>query len=307
MQDSRIRELLELTVDYLADEREYSRMRLFGADTFDGLSNDDLFAGFRALVNTRQPLPASEDFIQAQDELLQALIAEKGVSRVEDANQAPDDPRIRVWQGNIVTFAADGIVNAVLTYGVLGIIIIFQPEIRQILEKMGQTNNEYVHNVNLGERERILGELVNCITDLSKTQTGALITFERHQSLQDFINTGIKFDAEIKNELLKTIFYEGTPLHDGATIIKNDRIVASACFYPPTNKEVPAKYGARHRAAIGISEITDSLTVVVSEETGTISFVTNGDLRPVNPKELRGQLVKELDWYHSSDEGDQNE
>ena len=112
MQDSRIRELLELTVDYLADEREYSRMRLFGADTFDGLSNDDLFAGFRALVNTRQPLPASKDFIQAQDELLQALITEKGVSRVEDADQAPDDPRIRVWQGNIVTFAADGIVNA---------------------------------------------------------------------------------------------------------------------------------------------------------------------------------------------------
>lgn len=214
---------------------------------------------------------------------------------------------VKVITGFFGLTTLDGIVNAVLTYGVLGIIIIFQPEIRQILEKMGQTNNEYVHNVNLGERERILGELVNCITDLSKTQTGALITFERHQSLQDFINTGIKFDAEIKNELLKTIFYEGTPLHDGATIIKNDRIVASACFYPPTNKEVPAKYGARHRAAIGISEITDSLTVVVSEETGTISFVTNGDLRPVNPKELRGQLVKELDWYHSSDEGDQNE
>lgn len=199
-----------------------------------------------------------------------------------------------------------GIVDAVLTYGVLGIIIIFQPEIRAILEKMGQTNNDYVHTVNLGEREKILNELVNCVTDLSKTQTGALITFERRQSLQDFINTGIKFDAQIKSELLKTIFYEGTPLHDGATIIKNDRIVASACFYPPTNKEVPAKYGARHRAAIGISEITDSLTIVVSEETGTISFATDGDLRPVNPKELRAQLVSELDWYHS-DEGDKQD
>lgn len=200
----------------------------------------------------------------------------------------------------------DGIVNAVLNWGILAIIIIFQPEIRAILEKMGQTNNNFVHHTNKDEREKILNELVNSITDMSKAQTGALITFERRQSLQDFINTGIKYDCQIKSELIKTIFYEGTPLHDGATIIKNDRIVASACFYPPTNKEVPAKYGARHRAAIGISEITDSLTIVVSEETGTISFATDGELRPINSSELRASLVSELDWYHS-DEGDKNE
>lgn len=195
----------------------------------------------------------------------------------------------------------DGIVNTVLTWGVLAIIIIFQPEIRTLLEKMGQTNNEFTNSLSTDDREKIINELVNCITYLSKTHTGALITFERRQSLQDFINTGIKYDSEIKNEVLQTIFYEGTPLHDGATIIKNDRIVASACFYPPTNKDVPAQYGARHRAAIGISEITDSLTIIVSEETGNISFVAHGDLRLINPREVRAQLVAELNWYHEED------
>lgn len=200
----------------------------------------------------------------------------------------------------------NAIVDAVLTWGVLAIIIIFQPEIRTILEKMGQTKNEYTHRLSNDEREKIMDELVNGITRMSKDQTGALITFERTQSLQDFINTGIKMSADIKSELLLTIFYEGTPLHDGATIIKNDRIVASACFYPPTNKEVSPKYGARHRAAIGISEITDSLTVVVSEETGTISFAINGELTKINPKELRASLIKELDWYNNED-GDAHE
>ena len=154
------------------------------------------------------------------------------------------------------------IVDAVITWGVLAIVVIFQPEIRVLLEKMGQTKNEVQHR---------LSDDVESITTMSKDKTGALITFERRQSLQDFINTGVKVSASIKAELLTTIFYEGTPLHDGATIIKNDMIVASACFYPPTNKEIPSQYGARHRAAIGISEITDSLTVVVSEETGNVS------------------------------------
>lgn len=189
------------------------------------------------------------------------------------------------------------IVDAVITWGVLAIVVIFQPEIRVLLEKMGQTKNEVQHRLSDDERERAMDELVESITTMSKDKTGALITFERRQSLQDFINTGVKISASIKAELLTTIFYEGTPLHDGATIIKNDMIVASACFYPPTNKEIPSQYGARHRAAIGISEITDSLTVVVSEETGNVSFAANGELTRINLNELRSKLIAELNWY----------
>lgn len=200
----------------------------------------------------------------------------------------------------------NAMVDAVLNWGILAVIIIFQPEIRAILERVGQTKNDYRHTTNVNERKRIMDELVNAITTLAKDQTGALITFERTQTLQDFINTGIPLSCDIKSELLLTFFYEGTLLHDGATIIKDDRIVAAACFYPPTNKEVPARYGARHRAAIGISEITDSLTVIVSEETGTISFATHGKLRKVQASELRSQLVKELEWYkNEEDDGDE--
>ncbi|WP_050638510.1 diadenylate cyclase CdaA [Candidatus Stoquefichus sp. SB1] len=197
------------------------------------------------------------------------------------------------------------LVDSIINWGVLAMIIIFQPEIRTLLEKMGQTKMTMKKEISNDEKERLMDELVNAITTLSKEQTGALITFERTQSLMDYINTGTKIDADIKSELFLTIFWEGTPLHDGATIIQGDRVACAAAFYPPTNKELSPKYGARHRAAIGISEITDSLTVVVSEETGTISFAMNGELKKVPTKELRASLVNELSWFKSSDEGGQ--
>ena len=193
------------------------------------------------------------------------------------------------------------LVDSIINWGVLAMIIIFQPEIRTLLEKMGQTMTAK-KEIRDDEKERLMDELVNAITTLSKEQTGALITFERSQSLIDYINTGTKINADIKSELFLTIFWEGTPLHDGATIIQGDRVACAAAFYPPTNKELSPKYGARHRAAIGISEITDSLTVVVSEETGTISFAVNGELKKIPMKELRASLVNELNWFKSSDE-----
>jgi len=199
----------------------------------------------------------------------------------------------------------NGLVDTVLTWGVLGLIVIFQPEIRTVLERMGQTRNDFRKALSSGEKAKIVDELVNAISSMAKEKEGALITFEQNNSMQDFINTGVQMNCEIKSELLRTIFYEGTPLHDGATIIRDDEIVASSCFYPPTEKEVPQQYGARHRAAIGISEITDSLTIVVSEETGRISFVKDGNIRTINPSELRAQLVTEL--YASEEEGDFNE
>ncbi len=198
--------------------------------------------------------------------------------------------------------AMDYLVDTVLTWGVVAVIIVFQPEIRGLLEKIGQTKLDIKQsNISDDEKERLMDELVSAITKLSEDQTGALITFERGQSLIDYINTGTRINADIKSELFLTIFWEGTPLHDGATIIKGDRIVCAAAFYPPTNQELSPLYGARHRAALGISEITDSLTVVVSEETGTISFATDGKLRKIPRKELRANLVNELDWFNSKD------
>ncbi|MCI9093897.1 MAG: TIGR00159 family protein [Coprobacillus sp.] len=194
------------------------------------------------------------------------------------------------------------LVDSIINWGVLAIIIIFQPEIRTLLEKMGQTKLTTHKEMSNDEKERLMDELVSAITTLAREQTGALITFERSQSLIDYINTGTKVNADIKSELFLTIFWEGTPLHDGATIIQGDRVACAAAFYPPTNKELSPKYGARHRAAIGISEITDSLTVVVSEETGTISFAVNGELKKIPTKELRASLVNELNWFKSSDE-----
>ena len=195
------------------------------------------------------------------------------------------------------------LVDSIINWGVLAIIIIFQPEIRTLLEKMGQTKLEVKKEISNDEKERLMDELVDAISTLAKEQTGALITFERGQSMIDYINTGTKINADIRSELFLTIFWEGPPLHDGATIIQGDRVACAAAFYPPTNKELSPKYGARHGAAIGISEITDSLTVVVSEETGTISFATNGELRKIPIKELRASLVNELQWFKSSDEG----
>lgn len=196
------------------------------------------------------------------------------------------------------------LVDSIISWGILAVIIIFQPEIRTLLEKMGQTKMTMIKEISDDEKERLMDELVTAITTLSKEQTGALITFERSQSLLDYINTGTRINADIKSELFLTIFWEGTPLHDGATIIQGDRVTCAAAFYPPTNKELSPKYGARHRAAIGISEITDSLTVVVSEETGTISFAINGELKKIPTKELRASLVNELNWFKSNDEED---
>lgn len=193
------------------------------------------------------------------------------------------------------------LVDTIITWGVLAIIIIFQPEIRTLLEKMGQTKVDQKKVISNDEKERLMDELVIAITTLSKEQTGALITFEREQSLLDYINTGTKINADIKSELFLTVFWEGTPLHDGAAIIQGDRVVCAAAFYPPTNQDLSPRYGARHRAALGISEITDSLTVVVSEETGTISFAVNGELRKIPAKELRASLVTELKWFKSEE------
>ncbi len=130
----------------------------------------------------------------------------------------------------------------------------------------------------LFDREALYDKIETAIASLSKTKTGALITFERNVDLTDIAKTGTILDAPVIPELLLTIFYTGTRLHDGAVIIRKDMIHAAAVYYTPTTKPLTGKFGSRHRAAIGISEISDAVTIVVSEETGRISLAVAGDL-----------------------------
>ena len=133
----------------------------------------------------------------------------------------------------------------------------------------------------LFDREEMYGKINNAVAILSKQKIGAIITFERKDSLNDVMKSGTIINAPVSSELLQTIFYEGTRLHDGAVIIRNDTIVAASVYFTPTTKPLIGKYGSRHRAAIGISETTDSVTVVVSEETGRISIAFQGELQSV--------------------------
>lgn len=143
--------------------------------------------------------------------------------------------------------------------------------------KSGKMEVEKIYN-----RELLYKTIEKAVINLSKTRTGAIMTFEKNTSLQDVIKNGVAVRAPVSAELLVTIFYPGTRLHDGAVVIHGNEIVAASVFYTPTTKPFAGKYGSRHRAALGISEISDSVTVVVSEETGRISFAVNGQLDPVD-------------------------
>lgn len=197
------------------------------------------------------------------------------------------------------------LVDLVLSWGVVALIIVFQPEIRSMLEKMGQTREvRDIKQLNASDKQRIIDEVYEACRQMSEDHTGAIITFERKDSLNEYINSGVQINADIKSDLLLTIFMEGTRLHDGALIIQGNQIRAASAFFPQTHRELSPKYGARHRAALGISEITDALTIVVSEETGKISFTKSGDMVTVNIDEFKSVLKNEVEAFISL-EGDQ--
>lgn len=169
--------------------------------------------------------------------------------------------------------------------GILAIIIVFQPELRAALEKVGGNpimtgiKNITMESKNLTEVTQSTDELVNAMCDLSKTKTGAIVVLENTTKLGEYIQTGKIVDARIGAELLKNIFYNKAPLHDGAVIVRDMRIHAASCFLPlTTHDNALGHLGSRHRAAIGISENSDALVLVVSEETGTISVAYQGEL-----------------------------
>lgn len=170
------------------------------------------------------------------------------------------------------------IMDQVINWGIIAIIVIFQPEIRRGLEHLGR--GTFVHNKKQGEKEEKMVEALDqAIQYMSKRRIGALITVQMNTGLEDYIETGIKLDAEITGALLINIFIPNTPLHDGAVIVKDGKIAVAAAYLPLSESNlIPKVLGTRHRAAVGISEVTDALTIVVSEETGGVTITKNSEL-----------------------------
>jgi len=185
------------------------------------------------------------------------------------------------------------ITDNIVSWGVLAIIVIFQPEIRSILERLGKSNAlARISVLSRNEKERLVDELVTATATLSASKTGALITLEQSTFLNEYINTGVQINSVVSAELLCSIFQTTTPLHDGAVIIQGDRLACASAYFPPTNMDLPSRYGARHRAAIGISEITDAVTIVVSEESGRVAVTSGGKILQMNEHKLRSFLEK---------------
>ena len=183
------------------------------------------------------------------------------------------------------------------TVGVIALLIVFQPELRRALEQIGRgqlLDMFFLHDDQ--DFTKLVNELVHSVQNLAKAKTGALIVMERKTGINEVIETGVKIDGELSEALLLNIFFENTPLHDGAVIIRGDRIAAAGCFLPLTeNSNISKQLGTRHRAALGITEISDSIAIVVSEETGVISIASNGKLtRYLDSKALREMLRKYL-------------
>ncbi|WP_207753055.1 diadenylate cyclase CdaA [Clostridium yunnanense] len=187
------------------------------------------------------------------------------------------------------------ILSKTITIGVLTIIIIFQPEIRRALEHIGRSAFDDLHVMQDDEAlEEVITELVNAVENLADTATGALIAIEQSTGLGEVISNGTELDAKVSSALIENIFVVNTPLHDGATIIRNDRIVAAGCVLPLSNNTtINKKLGTRHRAGIGLSETSDALIIIVSEETGTISLAVNGRLtRNYDKDKLKSILIR---------------
>ncbi len=188
------------------------------------------------------------------------------------------------------------ILGQVLGVGVIAMIIVFQPEIRRFLLFVG---NKYIKRFNkfrFVEDNNNIEEIINACQSMSEGKVGALIVLTRSDKLDMIINTGDRIDGDISQRLIETIFFKNSPLHDGAVIITDDKIVAARCLLPTTdNTNIPAYYGTRHRAAMGMTERSDAVVIVVSEQTGKISYVENGLIeRGVTPLQLKNKLLKNI-------------
>ena len=204
-----------------------------------------------------------------------------------------------MWLSNILQLTmVNYLFRAILTWGIVVIAIVFQPELRRILERVGRSklSSLMLRNDMVPMEEQAILEIVHACSEMSWSRTGALIIFERRENLNDIIKTGTVVNADVKDELVRNIFYECAPLHDGAMIIRAGRIHAAGCVLPLSpNPNLAKELGTRHRAAVGMSERFDSISLVVSEETGSISIAMDGKLqRHLVPEQLDEILHSEL-------------
>jgi diadenylate cyclase len=205
------------------------------------------------------------------------------------------------------------ILQLIFQVGIIAIVIVFQPELRSALEKMGGESLKGIKNIteqkNAESVSAVINDLCEAVLDLSKEKTGALVVIERGTKLGDIIKSGVVLNAEMSPFLLKNIFFNKAPLHDGALIIRDNRLHAAGCLLPlSTNSDIIKDLGTRHRAAIGMSENSDAVVVVVSEETGIVSIAIDGVLkrnftRISMKRKLEEQLVKESSHRDASHRG----
>ena len=187
------------------------------------------------------------------------------------------------------------ILRRITEVGILAVIILFQPEIRRLLYRIGQ-NTSFDRFFANTESETVIDEVIEAVKTMSRTKTGALIVFSKSNTLQDLVDVGQKIEAKVSASLLVTIFNKETPLHDGAVVIREDRIVAASCYLPIShNPNISATFGTRHRAALGVSETNNVFVVIVSEETGRISVAKNGSLTSgLTIQRLRQEMQKNI-------------
>jgi diadenylate cyclase len=186
-------------------------------------------------------------------------------------------------------YTIDWILKSLWTILPLAFVILFQPELRRLI---GEIDKSYILRKFFKQESKLIPEIVKAVMVLSSEHLGALIVLKQNISLKNYIETGIRIDAEVSYELLKTIFTQNSPLHDGAVIIQGERIVAASCVLPLTqNPDVIIPLGTRHRAALGLSEETDALVLVVSEETGSISIALDGKMRSNLDEESLTQML----------------
>ncbi|MGM0607771.1 MAG: diadenylate cyclase CdaA [Candidatus Muiribacteriota bacterium] len=187
------------------------------------------------------------------------------------------------------------IVSNIIMIGILGFIIIFQPELRKVFENIGRRTAFGKKILNVEEKSKLIEMIVGSAKLLAKNKLGGLIVLQKETGLKEYIDSGVKIQAIFSKELVLTIFQKKSALHDGAVIVNGNIIEAASCFFPLVeDRRLDKKYGSRHRAAIGLTEISDACVITVSEERQTISFVKEGSLIEVNEMILKKLLKKEL-------------
>ena len=197
-------------------------------------------------------------------------------------------------------YTLNWLLNKILEVGAIALIIVFQPELRRFLQMIGMRQKQFnfITRIFSTGEDTVQTNVVPIVTacrEMAETKTGALIVIGQRSDLRLIAEGGIALDAKVSTPLLKNIFFKNAPLHDGAALIEGDRIVAAKCILPVTQSAVPKSYGTRHRAAIGMSEISDAIIVVVSEETGGISIAQNGEIRRnIDPVHLQQTLQRYL-------------